>query len=573
MRVFKGIPAAPGIAIGPGFYHKPARFVPVRTRVENSEAELARLADALEEAGAQLEKIHKDALESVGEEAAEIFSAQRMMLQDPELLDAVKTKISAELINAEAALYETSETYADALQNLADEYLQARAADIRDVAARTIRILRHETADIDILSAPSIVFAEDLAPSDTIQYERSKLLGFFTEKGGATSHTAILSRALGIPAIVGAASMPPMSSEQTFILDGTTGELIVDPNPAELSQYREQHQSHQTKFAEELASASAPAITLDGKRVEVAANIGNLEDAKNALLNGAEGTGLFRTEFSYLEQNSVPDEETLVRVYREIFETFGNLPIIVRTLDIGGDKEIPHLGLPSETNPFLGNRGIRICLSRPDLFKPQLRAILRAGNKSNLLIMFPMIATVQEVRDARKVLDECTAELEMEKAEFNRSPKVGVMIEVPSAVICADQLAKVVDFFSIGSNDLTQYALAADRTNANVSHLVNALQPAVLRLIKQVIDEGHKAGIWVGMCGEMAGDPVAIPILLGLGLDEFSMNPPAIPQGKAIIRKWSQGEAAGLAQQALNCETPNEVQALIAGGRLLNTDC
>jgi phosphotransferase system enzyme I (PtsI) len=295
------------------------------------------------------------------------------------------------------------------------------------------------------------------------------------------------------------------------------------------------------------------------------ANIGNLEDSNNALRHGAEGAGLFRTEFSYLEQSTTPDEEALVNEYKVIFRTFGDLPVVVRTLDIGGDKDVPHLGLPGESNPFLGQRGIRLCLSRPDLFKPQLRAILRAGRGANLCIMFPMIASLDEIGEARKVLDECRAELERESAEFNPRPKIGIMIEVPSAALCADQLAKAVDFFSIGTNDLTQYTMAADRTNAKVSHLVTALQPAVLRLIRQVIDQGHAAGIWVGMCGEMAAEPLAMPILLGLGLDEFSMNPASIPQAKTILRTWDTRRAALLAEKALQCETAEDVRRLVTG--------
>lgn len=565
MRVIDGIPAAKGIAIGPGFHHKPARFVPTRVRITDAETEMERLQDAIERSERELKEMYEAARKTVGEDVAEIFHAHRMMLKDPDLLETVKQTIDTERVNAEAAFHEASERYADVLQNLPDDYLRARAADVRDVAARVIRNLRNETVDVSFLSVPAIVFAEDLVPSDTIQYEREKLLGFFTMKGGATSHTAILSRALGIPAVVGAGAMPEfISGEHTFILDGDSGQLVIDPDESTLSRYLEIQQSERTKFVEERAAATIPAVTRDGKRVKVVANIGNLEDAKNASLNGAEGVGLFRTEFSYLEQSSIPSEEDLVAVYHAIFQNFGDLPVVVRTLDIGGDKEVPHLALPEESNPFLGHRGIRLCLSRPDLFKPQLRAILRAGSRSNLCVMFPMIASLQEIRETREVLDECRAELERESTEFNRDPKIGVMIEVPSAALCADQLAKAVDFFSIGTNDLTQYTLAADRTNAKVSHLVNALQPSVLRLIKQVIDHGHASDIWVGMCGEMAAEPLAIPILLGLGLDEFSMNSPAIPQTKAIMRNWDTRQATLLAEQALQCETPADVENLVA---------
>jgi phosphotransferase system enzyme I (PtsI) len=565
MQIIHGIPAAKGIAIGPGFHHKPTHFAPTRVRITDVEAEIKQLEDAVNQAAGELNDLYERARETVGEDAAEIFQAHLMMLKDPDLLETVRQTIKTERLNAEVSFHAASEHYANLLQNLSDEYLQARAADVRDVSARVVRNLRNETVDITSLSVPSILFAEDLAPSDTVQYEREMLLGFFTSRGGATSHTVILSRALGIPAVVGAGALPDFTSSQhMFILDGDRGQLIIDPDAFTLSKYLEIQRSLREKFAEAKAAALSPAFTRDGKRVEVVANIGTLEDAKSALVNGAEGVGLFRTEISYLEETTIPNEDTLVDVYRTIFQSFGKLPVVVRTLDIGGDKDIPHLGLPREANAFLGVRGIRLCLSRPDLFKPQLRAILRAGSHSNLLIMFPMIASIQEIRETRKVLDECRKELEGASAEFNRNPKIGVMIEVPSAVLCADQLAKAVDFFSIGTNDLAQYTLAADRTNAKVSHLANAMQPAVLRLIKQVIDQGHAAGIWVGMCGEMAAEPLAIPILLGLGLDEFSMNSPVIPQTKEIIRSWDTRQATLLAEQALQCETPGEVESLVS---------
>lgn len=566
MYVIDGIPAAAGIAVGRGVHHKSARSAPARTYIADTEKEIERLEVVIARSENELQEVYAAARGTVGKDAAEIFQTHIMMLKDPDLLESVKRTITTERVNAEVAFHDASERYAEMLQNLPDEYLQARAADVRDVSARVIRNLCNETVKEIFLSEPAIVFAEDLSPSDTVQFRREKLLGFFTVQGGATSHTAILSRALGIPAVVGAGRMPDGSiDDHTFILDGSNGRLIIDPDESTLSRYFTMQQSQYRKLGEERTAALLPAVTRDDRQVKVVANIGNLDDAKSALVNGAEGIGLFRTEFSYLEQSILPDEEALVHEYHSIFEAFGDLPVVVRTLDIGGDKDIPHLGLPGESNPFLGHRGIRLCLSRPDLFKPQLRAILRAGTRSDLHIMFPMITSIREIREARNVLDDCRTQLERQQGEFNGDPKIGVMIEVPAAALCADQLAKTVDFFSIGTNDLTQYTLAADRTNAKVSHLVTALQPAVLRLIKQVIDQGHAAGIWVGMCGEMAAEPLAIPILLGLGLDEFSMNPVSIPSVKSIVRTWDTRQAALLAEQALQCETADDVRKLVAG--------
>ena len=565
MLVLRGIPASQGIAIGPGFLYRTTFSVPVRTTVADPAKELERLHEALQKAKQELEEVYQNALISVGPESAEIFNAHLMMLDDPDLLESVEQKIMTESVNADAAFYEAAETYAEMMQALTDEYLRARAADIRDIAARVVRILQHVSAPDTKLSRPTILMAEDLAPSDTMQFDRSLILGFFTERGGTTSHTAILSRALGIPAVVGAGALPPLLSEEArFILDGNQGELIIDPDEETLKEYQKRQQGQLEKSRQALATAFNPAVTQDFHQVEVVANIGNLDDAKNAIANGAEGVGLFRTEFSYIDRQVIPTEEELVQTYAAIFQTFGVHPVVVRTLDIGGDKEMPHLRLPQESNPFLGCRGIRLCLSREDLFKPQLRAILRAGVGVNLCIMFPMIATVDEVKRGRAVLEECRAELVSENKTHHPKPQVGIMVEVPAAAVCADQLAKVVDFFSIGTNDLTQYTMAVDRGNASVSYLVSALQPAVLRLIKQVIERGHEAGIWVGMCGEMAGEPLAIPLLLGFGLDEFSMNPPAIPRAKEIIRSWDTQQARLLAEQAINCVTPAEVEALVS---------
>ncbi len=564
MQILKGIPASKGIAIGPGLIYQPNLPPPSISYVEDAQQEYRRALEACQKAKADLDVVYQNAIESVGQESAEIFMAQRMMLDDPDLLETVENKILSEHVNADAAFYAAAEGYAQALEALSDEYLRARAADVRDITRRVVRNLQNKPIHATQLTRPTIILADDLAPSDTMQFSRAFILGFFTAGGGTTSHTAILSKALGIPAVVGGGKIPSDMTETTvLILDGDGGQLFIDPDEATLAEYSRRREELAEITRQEMRSALEPALTRDGHRLEIAANIGNLNDATRAMKIGAEGVGLLRTEFSYIEQNAVPTEEDLVGAYSAIFRTFGDYPVVVRTLDIGGDKEMPHLKLPVESNPFLGVRGIRLCLRRPDLFKPQLRAILRAGIHTNLRIMFPMVAVASEIRQARAVLRECMDELERESLPYHHTPQVGIMVEVPSAALCADQLANEVDFFSIGTNDLTQYTLAVDRTNSDLSYLVSALQPAVLRLIQRVIEAGHAAGIWVGMCGEMAGEPLAIPILIGMGLDEFSMNPPAIPRAKEIIRRWETGAARALAERAVRCETPEEVVELV----------
>ncbi len=564
MEILRGISASKGIAIAPGFFYRTGDAAPVRSQVSDVDEELRRLHASVETAKKELEVIYQNALESVGEEEAEIFHAHVLMVEDPDLLDSVEAKIRSERLNADAAFYEGAESYAQMLLELTDEYFKARAVDVRDIGRRVVRILQNNTGQAESLAQKSIILAEDLAPSDTMLFKRALIAGFFTARGGTTSHTAILSRALGIPAVVGSGKVPAaVDVNNLMILDGDDGLLIIDADDATLSDYRARLEAQARKIEEEKQSAKGTAYTRDNIHIEVVSNIGNLDDAARAVANGAEGVGLLRTEFSYIEQNKVPTEEEMVKSYSAIFHTFGSYPVVIRTLDIGGDKEIPHLKLPVEANPFLGCRGIRLCFTRPDLFRPQLRAILRAGIETDLRIMFPMVAAIGEVRQAREILAEIMSELKSEGIAFNEHPQVGIMIEVPAAAVCADQLAKEVDFFSIGTNDLTQYTMAVDRGNASVSYLVSALQPAVLRLIQRVIQAGHDGGIWVGMCGELAGEPLAIPILLGFGLDEFSMNSPAIPRAKQIIRQWDTREARLLSEQAVACITPQDVEKLV----------
>lgn len=565
MKTLRGIAASQGIAIGPAFRFRQVDLRFERYTVEDPAAEWARLHAALETARQQLADVYARAEAESGAKQAAIFQAQALMLEDPELLETVRTTIEGQHINAEAALSDAAEIYAQMLEALDNPYLSARAADVRDVATRVLRLLvgvaESPTAG---LTLPSIILARDLSPSETVLLDKSLVLGFCTAEGGPTSHTAILARSLGLPAIVGAGSaILEIPDGATLLLDGREGSLLVEPDEAVLNRYRARQRAAAPVVAQARLRAHEPAITRDGHRVAVMANIGNVDEARAALEAGAEGVGLLRTEFLYLGRTHLPDEEEQYRAYRAIVDVFGDLPVILRTLDIGGDKELSYLDLPREANPFLGLRAIRLCLARPDLFKPQLRAAWRARVGRNLRVMFPMVATVAEVRAARAVLEECRAELRAEGQPTAEEMEIGIMVEVPAAALMADRLAAEVDFFSIGTNDLSQYTLAADRTNAHVASLASAFHPAVLRLVRDVIAAAHAQAKGVGLCGELAGEPLAIPILLGLGLDEFSMNPPAIPLAKQIIRALTLDKAQEVAQAALKLDSPEAVQALV----------
>ena len=565
MKTITGIPASYGIAIGPAFVYQRADLVIDCENIEDPVLEWARFESAQDTARNQLDEVYLKAEIESGAEQAEIFKAQVMMLDDPELVSTVKAVVYEQKLNVESALSDAVENYASMLEALDDEYLSARALDIRDVGSRLLRILLgvadSPTKD---LKTPSIIIADDLTPSDTILLDKTYVLGFCTSKGGATSHTAILARSLGIPAVVGAGSkVQRLTTGTPVIVDGDSGAVIVEPDSSTLSEF----QFRQEEFLKVKGRASKvahePAVTLDGHRVEIVANIGSVEDAQSALDAGAEGVGLLRSEFLYLERSTLPTEEEQYQSYKAIADSFNQLPVILRTLDVGGDKEIPYIDLPVEDNPFLGVRAIRLCLDRPQLFKPQLRAALRAGYGNNLKLMFPMVATVDEVKQAKALLDECCQELKDQGNLIQEKMEIGIMIEIPAAAIMADQLAEVVDFFSIGTNDLSQYTMAADRTNARVAQIASGFQPAVFRLIKQVIDAAHTRGKWVGLCGEMAGELIAIPILLGLGLDEFSMNPPAIPYAKLLIRSISLEKARAVAEEALHKSNSDEIRELV----------
>ena len=565
MKTLQGIAASSGIAIGPAFHFRRADLHFEHCTVADPAAEWARFQAALETASEQLVEMCARVKVECGAEDAAIFQAHALMLEDPDLLDAVRMAIEEQCVSAESALSDATEMYAQTLEAMDAKYVSARAADVRDVAARVLRILlgvaESPTAG---LTAPSIILARDLSPSDTVMLDKSLVLGFCTAEGGPTAHTAILARGLGLPAVVGIGSgILDIFDDATLILDGGSGTLVVEPDEETVVAYKARHTTVVQMLTQARERAHEPAITRDGHRVEVVANIGNVEGAHAAMEVGAEGVGLLRTEFLYLERASLPDEEEQYRAYRAIVNVFGDLPVILRTLDIGGDKDLPYLDLAQEANPFLGLRAIRLCLARPELFRPQLRAALRAGAGRNLKVMFPMVATVAEVRVARSVLKECRAELLAEGQAVAEEMEIGIMVEIPSAALMADHLAAEVDFFSIGTNDLSQYTMAADRVNAAVAPLASGFQPAVLRLVREVITAAHAQGKWVGLCGELAGEPLAAPILLGLGLDEFSMNPPAIPLFKQIIRALTLDEAQKVAQAALKLDNPDAVQALV----------
>jgi phosphotransferase system enzyme I (PtsI) len=562
MRKLKGIPASPGVANGPAYIFQDTELTIEKKTISDTSAELKRFEEATQSALEQIKAIREKAVSETSSEEASIFDAHAMFLQDPTLIDAIRQAIGNNAINAEAAVNEALETHAQTLESMEDEYFRARAADIRDVSRRVVCILLGiDDVDLSSLDQPSIIIARDLTPSDTVRLDKNLVLGFCTVEGGPTSHTAILAKALALPAVVGAGSdVLNVPSSSLILLDGQKGEIVVDPDEALQLEFTKRKREHETRSSEELENAFNSAVTLDGFEIEVVANVGNLQDAQMALERGAEGIGLLRTEFLYLDRATAPDEAEQLTAYDQILDLMGERPVIVRTLDVGGDKELPYLDLGQEANPFLGWRAIRMCLDQPDLFKTQLRALLRSSPGHDLRIMFPMIATLEEVRRAKALLDESRDEVCAGGAAVAESIQLGIMVEIPSVVVLADQFAKEVDFFSIGTNDLTQYTMAAERTNEKVAHLGDACHPAVLQQIRSVLQAAHGEGIWVGLCGELAGDPEAIPVLLGLGLDEFSMAPASIPRAKTILRRWSKADAVKLAEEVLDYDSAEDVR-------------
>lgn len=561
-QTLRGIPAAPGIAQGTAVLWREATLHIPRFTQTDPAAELERIRIAKQSAQEEIIQLReKVATEASAEEAA-IFEAHLLIADDSSLLGQIETSVN-QGVNAEAAWADGVDYFAGQLEKLGDPILQARAMDVRDVGQRVLRHLLGETREAGLdLRQPSLVVARDLTPSQTAGLPKDLVLGFCTAEGGPTSHTAILAKALGLPAVVGlGVDLLDVPDGTPLLVDGTRGEVIVRPDRAQLQAFKALQASRTEQALAEQAVAAEAAITLDGHAVEVVANVGEVEDARRSLEFGAEGIGLLRTEFLYLRRESAPTEEEQVQAYTSILEVMGERPVVMRTLDVGGDKMLPYLDLGREANPFLGWRAIRLCLDQPDLFKAQLRAMLRAGVGHDLRIMFPMIATLDELRQAKVLLEQARGEVQSAGQAAATSLQVGMMVEVPAAAMMADIFAREVDFFSIGTNDLTQYTMAAERTNQKVAYLGDGCHPAVLRQIQQVVIAGHANGAWVGVCGELAGDPEAIPILVGLGVDELSMAPAAIPRAKAIIRRWRLQDARQLAGEVLSLESGGAVRA------------
>ena len=564
MKLLKGIAASPGIAIGPAFVYHPTDLIITRRRAEDPHAEWASYLGAAAETLGELAALRRKVAAEAGEAEAAIFDAHQMIIRDPDLEAELRAEIDAGA-SAESAVQAVFTPEISKFAAMSDPLFRERAIDFADVELRLLQLLlgvRDES--LAAISAPSIVLARDLKPSDTAQMNKSLVRGFCTAAGGPLSHTAILARNLGLPAVVGVGDdLLEIASGVPLILDGTQGEVVVEAEETQHVAYEQRAMSLSAARASAIAAALEPAVTRDGRRVEVVANIGLPGEEVHALRAGAEGIGLLRTEFLFTGRRTAPSEEEHYQAYRPILEAMAHRPVIARTFDIGGDKPVEFLAMPSEANPFLGWRALRIGLTRPDLLKTQIRALLRAGHGCNLKIMFPMVATAEEMQAARALCDRARAELAQEGQPFADAVQVGAMIEVPSAALIADHLAQHADFFSIGSNDLTQYTLAADRGNPAVASLFDGLHPAVLRLVDQTIRAARACGKWVGICGELAGEAMALPVLLGLGLDEFSMGAAAIPAAKALIRRLAAAETEVLARRALMQPSAGAVRQIV----------
>ena len=561
MRI-QGISGSRGVAVGNVYrYIQEEIVIPDYTVAEDKvEEEIGMFAAAMAATLKQLDTIRQKALDEMGPEEAAIFDAHMQIAQDPSLSDGIKSLVESSHTNVVAATAQTIETFANIFLGMEDPYMRERGADIKDIGDRLMRnMLGMNPRGLSHISGEVILVAQDLAPSDTASLDKNVVKGIVTAAGGPTSHAAIMARTLEIPAVMGVGDIESFVDGDKAVVLGTDGIVEINPSDADWDEYTNQAAAFQEELKRLRESANLEATTTDGHHVELFGNIGKTKDAKNALTMGAQGIGLYRTEFLYMENDELPAEDVQFEEYKKVAQDMKGKPVIIRTMDIGGDKELKCLDLPSEMNPFLGYRAIRISLNRPDIFKVQLRALLRASAFGDIHIMYPMIASVEEVKQANAMLDECKEELIADGKEFNKDIKVGIMIEVPAAAVISPILAKYVDFFSIGTNDLCQYTLAVDRMNEAIGSLYQPLHPGVLRLIKHVIDASHEQGKFTGMCGELASDPVATMILLGLGLDEFSMTASSIPLIKNILRSVSKAECEEVANKALTMDTAEEI--------------
>lgn len=562
---FKGIAASNGVAIAKAYLLVDPDLSFTKTTITDVTAEQARVDDALKAASADVEIIKRKAEKNLGADEAQVFEAHLMVLSDPEMSGAFKQKIADDKVNAEEAVKEVTDMYISMFEAMTDNaYMQERAADIRDVTKRILSHLLQVTLPNPALIDEEVVLvSKDLTPSDTAQLDRQFVKGILTDLGGRTAHASIMARTLEIPAVVGSdVATQEVTDGVTVIVDGLTGDVIVDPDADTLITYQQKAADYSAQRAEWALLKDQQSVSADGKTFVVGANIGSPKDMAAVLENGSEGVGLYRTEFLYMESDHLPTEDEQFEAYKAVVEKMAGKPVTVRTMDIGGDKHLSYRKLPDEENPFLGYRAIRISLDQTEIFRTQLRALLRASAYGNLWIMFPMIATLAEFRAAKKLYLEERAKLENDSVAMGEV-KLGIMIEIPAAAVLADKFAKELDFFSIGTNDLIGYTMAADRGNDKVAYLYQPYNPSILRLINNVIEAAHKEGKFVAMCGEMAGDPVAVPILMGMGLDEFSMSAPSVLQTRSLMKKLNTADMKLLAEKALDAETNDEVIALV----------
>ncbi|MBM7708294.1 phosphoenolpyruvate--protein phosphotransferase [Enterococcus lemanii] len=565
VEMLKGIAASDGVAVAKAYLLVQPDLSFTKTTVEDTSAETVRLDEALSKSSDELQQIRNKTAQSLGEEEAQVFDAHLMVLSDPEMVGQIKQTITDTKVNAESALKEVTDMYIGMFEAMEDNaYMQERAADIRDVAKRVLAHLLNVTLpNPSMINEEVIVVAHDLTPSDTAQLDRNFVKAFVTDIGGRTSHSAIMARSLEIPAIVGTGVITDkVKAGDILAVNGIEGDVIVHPTEAQKAEFLKAGEAYAAQKAEWEKLKNAETVTADGKHFELAANIGTPKDLEGVHNNGAEGVGLYRTEFLYMDSPDFPTEEDQFEAYKAVLEGMDGKPVVVRTMDIGGDKELPYLKLPHEMNPFLGYRALRISLSElgEGMFRTQLRALLRASVYGNLRIMFPMVATLKEFRAAKKLYDEEKAKLIAEGVTVSDTIQVGIMIEIPAAAIIADRFAKEVDFFSIGTNDLIQYTMAADRMNEQVSYLYQPYNPSILRLIKNVVDAAHAEGKWAGMCGEMAGDQTAVPLLMGIGLDEFSMSATSILKTRSLMKKLDTSKMKELADRPLTeCDTMEDV--------------